>query len=153
MEFPSAVCQLDIVNKLLIAAITQPRATARLVRFTPQERTCAVQLGMSALGRKRTYATQQTSSLFNQLVGDGDHPWRHLDAERSRRMKVDDKLKFGRLHHRQVSGLLTLENTADVDAGASVGAIAIIRSERAPPISRQCGSLIEEAARAPVEDR
>ena len=41
----------------------------------------------------RTHAPQQTARLFDHLVGDGEHPGRHLDAERSRRMKVDDKLE------------------------------------------------------------
>jgi hypothetical protein len=34
-------------------------------------------------------------SLFNDLVGDGEQPWWHLDAERSRSLKVDDKLELG----------------------------------------------------------
>ena len=38
--------------------------------------------------------------LFDDLVGDGEHPWRHLDVERSRRLKIDDELKLGRLNNR-----------------------------------------------------
>src|SRR5262249_20336780 len=33
----------------------------------PQKRTCALQLGMSAKGHKRTHALHQTTSLFDQL--------------------------------------------------------------------------------------
>src|SRR5215471_8532099 len=41
------------------------------VRFTPKKRTCAVQLGMSSLGQKRTHAVQKkghsiTSSVRNK---------------------------------------------------------------------------------------
>jgi hypothetical protein len=36
---------------------------------------------------------------FNDLVGDGEQPCRHRDAERSRNLKVDDELKFGRLEY------------------------------------------------------
>jgi hypothetical protein len=63
-----------------------------------------------------TDAPQQTASLFDHLVGDGEHPWRHLDAERSRRLKVDDELEFSCLHHRQLRWLRALENVAGIDA-------------------------------------
>ena len=43
--------------------------------------------------------------LLDHLIGDGEHPWRHLDAEHSRRLQVKNELKFGRLQHRQVRGL------------------------------------------------
>jgi hypothetical protein len=42
--------------------------------------------------------------LFDDLVRDGDYTWRHLDAEHSRRLKVDDELEFGRLQYWQVGG-------------------------------------------------
>src|SRR5262249_40833526 len=50
------------------------------------------------------------------LVGNGKHPWWHLDAERSRRMKVDDELEPGQLQHRQVGGLGAFEDGASIDA-------------------------------------
>src|SRR5271166_4552521 len=54
--------------------------------------------------------------LLDHLVGDGEHPRGHLDAERARRLQVDDKLEFGRLQHRQIGGLDALEDAARVDA-------------------------------------
>jgi hypothetical protein len=45
-----------------------------------QKRTCAVQLGMSALGQERTYAAQQKRSLFYHLVGDVLEMHRHVEA-------------------------------------------------------------------------
>ena len=47
------------------------------------------------IGQKRTHAPQQRASLLDHLVGDGEHPRRHLDAERLRRLTVDDELEFG----------------------------------------------------------
>ena len=42
--------------------------------------------------------------------------WRHVDAERPRRLQVDDELELGRLHDWQVGGLGALENVAGIDA-------------------------------------
>jgi hypothetical protein len=42
--------------------------------------------------------------LFDHLVRDGQQPRRDLDAERSRRLKVDDELEFGQLQRRQIGG-------------------------------------------------
>ena len=36
-------------------------------------------------------------------------------------LEVDDKLEFCRLHNRQIGELLTLENSADIDAHLSIG--------------------------------
>src|SRR5450631_2463087 len=55
--------------------------------------------------------------LFDHLVSDREQPWRHLDAERSRRLKVDDELELSRLHHRQIRWLRALEDATGVDAG------------------------------------
>ena len=54
--------------------------------------------------------------LFDHLVHNGDYPWRHLNAEHSRRLKVDDELEFGRLQHRQVGGFGPLKNATGIDA-------------------------------------
>ena len=55
--------------------------------------------------------------LFDDLVRLGGEAGRHLDAERLGSLEVDEQLELGRLHHRQVPELLTLENPAHVDAG------------------------------------
>src|SRR5262245_25032652 len=76
-----------------------------------------------------TYASQQNVSLFDNLVGLGGKTWRHLNAERPGGLEVDDELKIARLHHRQVSGLLALENPSGVNtdlaiAISEIGAVA-----------------------------
>src|ERR1700690_1361169 len=81
-----------------------------------QKQTNAGEVGMYAKCQKQTLATQQTESLFDHLVGDGEHPWRHLDAERARRLQVDGEFEFGRLRDRQVGGLGALEDIAGIDA-------------------------------------
>jgi hypothetical protein len=79
---------------------------------------------MSAKGQTRTFAR-----LFDDLICLGGKIRGHLDTERLGGLEVDDELKFGRLHHRQVSGLFALENPPSVDTNlaiaiAEVGAVA-----------------------------
>ncbi len=74
--------------------------------------------------QKHTFAR-----LFDDLIRLGREIRRHLDAERLGGLEVDDELKFSQLHHRQVSGLLALQNPASVDASlaiamADLGAVA-----------------------------
>src|SRR5262249_8340655 len=80
----------------------------------PRKRTCALQLGMSALGQKRT-----SDKSFDPFVSDRNHFLRHFDTKRSRRLQVDDQLEFVRLEHRQLGGLRALEDATGVDAGLS----------------------------------
>src|SRR3974377_501301 len=63
--------------------------------------------------------------LLDDLVRLGGQIRWHLEAKRLGGLEVDDELKFGRLHHRQVSGLLALENPPGVDTDLAI-AIAVI---------------------------
>src|SRR5262245_19666063 len=66
---------------------------------------------------------------FDHLVGAGKHRCRHFEAERLRGLQVDDEIELGRLHPRQVGGLLALKDSADIEPGLAIhieliGAIA-----------------------------
>src|SRR4029453_18807851 len=57
---------------------------------------------------------------FDHLVGEQLQCVGHLDAEQSRRLRVNDKLEFGRLQQRQVGGLRALENLTGVDPDLTI---------------------------------
>jgi hypothetical protein len=79
-----------------------------------------VQLGMSALCQKRTYAPQQISPLLNHLVGGRNQRRWHGEAEHLRRFEVDHQLVLGRRLHRQVGRLLALEDAIDVTCRVTI---------------------------------
>jgi hypothetical protein len=53
-------------------------------------------------------------TLFDHLVGAREQRRRNFDAQRLRRLQVDDQFEFGRLLNRQISRLGTFENAVDV---------------------------------------
>src|ERR1700724_1988259 len=54
-------------------------------------------------------------SLFDHFIGYGEQLIWHSQAERLRDFEIDDELKFGRLHDRQVGRLRPLQNPACID--------------------------------------
>src|SRR6516165_12413656 len=66
------------------------------------------------MGLKMRRITRAAS--FDHLVGEQLQRVGHLDAEQSRRLRVDDKLEFARLQDRQFGWLCTFEDLPRVDA-------------------------------------
>src|SRR5262245_2313953 len=102
-----------------------------------QKQTCALQQPMSALPPKAdmcgaardvrfgpkadSCSAAKKKSLFDQLVGDGEHARRNGEAKRPGSLEVDHELELGRLQDRQVGGFFALENPARVDAALAIG--------------------------------
>jgi len=63
---------------------------------------------------------QQDRYLLDDLVGGGEQRWRDVEAERLRRLEVDDKLVFGRRLHRQIGGLFAFEDAIDIAGGEAI---------------------------------
>ena len=65
--------------------------------FSTQLRTLADPLGTAEKCQEATYAAQQRTLLFDDLIGHREQRWRHLDAERISRLQINNELEFGRL--------------------------------------------------------
>src|SRR5262245_58890079 len=68
--------------------------------------------------RRQNFCTAQTtaSTSLDHLVGAGYQRWRHLEAERSRSLKIDNEFELGGLHDRQVGRLGAFEDWTGIDA-------------------------------------
>jgi hypothetical protein len=74
------------------------RALPRDIRLVPQADSC----------------TATKAPLFDYLVGAHEQRWRHLEAERLGGLHINDQLDLRGLMHRQIGGLLALEDSAGI---------------------------------------
>jgi hypothetical protein len=63
---------------------------------------------------------------FNHLVGAGKNHGRDCQAKGLGSLEVDDELKLGWLHDRQVGRLFAVEDTAGIDTSLTMGAVRFI---------------------------
>ena len=68
----------------------------------------------TTFGRDR--CTDMPEPLLDHVIGECEQCGWHFDVERPRRLQVDNELKFGRLHDRQVGRLGALEDAAGINA-------------------------------------
>ena len=52
----------------------------------------------------------EVTGSFDHFVGGREERWRHRQAERLRRLEIDDEIELSRLFYRQVAGLRATQN-------------------------------------------
>jgi hypothetical protein len=117
----AAECRLDRWSSCIRSMSDLGQSAVLTVRRPlpafPHKQTFSGSVGMSQWCQIRTHAPQQTTTLFDHLVGAGEQCRWHNDAKRLCGLQIDHQLELGRLFDRQVGRLRTLENLVDEDGG------------------------------------
>jgi len=87
---------------------------AGVLPLFPRKQTSVDASAMSALCQKQTHALQQTTALFDHLVGSREQRRRHIKAQHFRRFRINDQLEFVGLLDRKIAGLFTFEDAIDI---------------------------------------
>ena len=104
------------------------------------------------MGHNQTRAVQQTTPLFDYLIGGGKQ-WARYEPERFGGLEVDHQLVLGRRLHRQVGRLGAAQDAIDigrsllqhVDIVNSVGHEPAGCDEEAPRIDRRANGNVSQA--------
>jgi hypothetical protein len=99
------------MSALLPIATAKADSRKRSCPLHPRKRTCAVQLGMSAMGQKRT------SRLLDDLIGCGEQRLRNGQAKRLCGLEIDNQFVLGRRLHRHIGWLLARDRHTPRPAG------------------------------------
>src|SRR5262249_57460689 len=103
--------------------------TATDVRFTPESRHCRTPSSGPLCAKSGHSGVLKKRSLFDHLVGAGEHDRRNLKAEGLGSLGVDHQLKFGRLLNWKIGRLRALENLGG--APKQVSNLGSVRHESA----------------------
>jgi hypothetical protein len=76
-----------------------PLAAPSFLRSSNSSNRCVAMVGWSLCAISDQSAAQQNRPIRSARQR-SKQAWRHFDAERPRRLKVDDELEFGRLDNR-----------------------------------------------------
>ena len=95
------------------------RYAAELVALAPDVILASGGTGVGAL-LQATHTVPIVFTQTNDPVGAGEQRRRHVEAERTSGRQVDDEVELGRLHHRQVGGLIALEDTTRIDCKLTI---------------------------------
>ena len=112
-------CSIEVACSHVSGLWMQPKPTAGSVRELRPHHSLRHLVGA---------ARGPSTSSLDHLVGAGEQRRRHIKAERSRGLKIDDEFELGGLHDRQVGRLGAFEDLTGIDAsGATNRASARLR--------------------------
>src|SRR5262245_3116934 len=117
-------------SRRLVALLNRPH-----VRFASESDRIAAQQRNDAQCQEATYAAQQTTLLFDHLVGRLQEWLRDGEAKRLRSLEIDDEFVFRRLLDRKVTRFGTFEDSIDIASSLPehVSLVRSIRNQSAVP--------------------
>src|SRR6516165_52211 len=132
------------------------RPNARInVRFAPKATEVLRCREASLCARSGCEQSQQSTPLFDHLVGEGEQPVWNFDAKRLRGLDVDHQLKLGRQHYRQITRFLAFEDAGCVYGGLSGrqrnNPFPLGRQEHADAYVQRASSMLDECCKSGLD--